>query len=212
MASAFKGAEFRIKRGLARLDQLTTQVKPPRLAAIPNHPPPLASDCRKVKLSHNKAGMNSKWASLDRAITLAKWIGNQPFELAVTITFKRSAQGRPPSFSAARKIVRRVIIDLERSIFGNLTRRKGLRLNRATFLGKGLFNDNPHMHLAIQKPERMDINELKKKVASLLRRERFVGKCQIKRIWSDGWVDYMTHHGVETFEPELSCLAPPPQG
>lgn len=156
--------------------------------------------------------MNSKWASRDRAIALAKWISNHPFELAVTITFKRSIQGCPPSFFAARKIVRKVIIDLEKSIFGNLTRRKGLRLNRATFLGKGLHKDNPHFHMAIQKPQRMDIHELKKRVASLLRRERLIGRCQIKEIWSDGWVDYMTHHGIETFEPELSCLAPPPQG
>jgi hypothetical protein len=160
----------------------------------------------------DQTSSNSRWARRQRAIALASWISNHPFQLAVTITFKRSIQGRPPSFEAARKIARRVIIDLERSIFGNLTRRKGLRLSRATFLGKGLHNDNPHIHMAIQKPQRMDIHELEKRIASLLRRERLIGKCQIKRIWSEGWIDYMTHHGIEAFDPKLSSFEPHPEG
>jgi hypothetical protein len=170
--------------------------------------PPLifAAEHRQIELANNKGAINSKWARRERAVALAKWISNHPFELAVTITFKRSIKGRPPSLDAARKIVRRVIIDLERSIFGNLTRRKGLRLSRATFLGKGLHNDNPHIHMAIQKPQRMDIHELEKRIASLLRRERLIGKCEIKRIWSEGWIDYMTHHGIEGFDPKLSSF------
>jgi hypothetical protein len=80
----------------------------------------VAAERQQIEITKNTGAINSKWARRERAVALTTWLCSHPFQLAVTITFKRSIQGRPPSFEAARKIARRVIIDLERSIFGNL--------------------------------------------------------------------------------------------
>lgn len=159
-----------------------------------------------------KGSITSKWASRQRALALVDWLGHQPFHLAATITFRRYANGNSIAPTTAKKITRKVIFKLERSVFGNLTRRKGLRLVRATFLGRGILGGNPHIHMAIAKPQDIAINILEKKLASILRNEKSIGKVEIKGIWSDGWIDYMTHHGVETFEEDLSCLATPIKG
>ncbi len=156
--------------------------------------------------------ITSKWARRQRALALVDWLSQQPFHLAATITFRRYIDRNLISPTAVKKITRRVFIDMERSVFGNLTRRKGLRLVRATFLGRGILEGNPHIHMAIAKPQDIAINILEKKLASILRNEKSIGKVEIKRIWSDGWIDYMTHHGVETFEEDLSCLATPLKG
>jgi tRNA U54 and U55 pseudouridine synthase Pus10 len=54
----------------------------------------VAAEHRQIELANNKGAINSKWARRERAVALTKWISDHPFQLAVTITFKRSIQGR----------------------------------------------------------------------------------------------------------------------
>ncbi len=156
--------------------------------------------------------ITSQYAEKKRLDHLNRWLKSNDFDLALTISLGRSPDGYAPTPSGSRKTFRRICIDLEQSILGGQCRRKGIRLIRATFIGFGLLNNHPHAHIALMAPPGMSNGDFQSKVTSYLRQEALVGTFKVERIYSEGWIDYMTEHGLETFEPELSCLAPPPQG
>ncbi len=156
--------------------------------------------------------ITSQHAEKKRREHLSRWLKSSDFDLAITISLQRNINGFAPSLSGAQKTFRRICIDLEKWILGNQTRRKGARLIRATFISLGKQDDHPHAHIALLAPTFMQMDDFYKKVTSYLRHERLVGTFKVKRIYSEGWIDYMTHHGLETFEPELSCLAMPLKG
>jgi hypothetical protein len=156
--------------------------------------------------------ITSRCANRKRSQVLVDWLVTENYDLAVTITLKRNSQGKAPSLGSARKTFRRIFIDLERRIYGNRCRRKGSRLQRIAFLGQGSQNDHPHIHWAIKAPLSMEMNVFKRKVEAFLRQERLAGTFDVEKIRDTGWIEYLMHHGIEAFEPEMSHLAPPYKG
>jgi hypothetical protein len=169
----------------------------------------MARQSRKPAMSKNFEApfITSRWANRKRSQALLNWLAKDSYDLALTITLNRNNRGKAPSLESARKSFRRIFIDLERSIYGNRCRRKGSRLKRIAFLGRGILNDNPHIHMAVQRPSGMDIKTFKSRVINFLLKEKLAGIFKVEEIWDTGWIDYMTHHGVETFETTMSSFA-----
>ena len=124
---------------------------------------------------------------------MKNWFGaiDEASHLAVTLTMKQSAHYQKLDKYLATKNMRYFLSNLNRSIFGNATKRFGKKLDIIAVQETSNWQ-RLHYHLVIKIPERISRAELSDLILLHWKSTDFAyNENDIKPCHSSGWIDYM---------------------
>ena len=131
---------------------------------------------------------------------------------AVTITFKRFNQETQQLWSIPiiKKSSSIFLKILNKSVFGKSAKKDKACLMSAVVIGIGTYNDNPHAHLALEKPAHQTWAEFSELIAKAAKRTCWANdQLYIVPYDSQGWLEYMLEHGEEDLLTDLCTPARP---
>jgi hypothetical protein len=131
---------------------------------------------------------------------------------AVTLTFKRYEQDtkKPWSKPIIKDSLKVFLSILNRNVFGKHAKKNNQSVMSAVVIGTGSYNDHPHAHLALQKPEQLSWCEFTVLICKAIETTSWIdGKSTIELYESDGWLEYMVEHGEEDLLIDLCTPARP---
>ena len=142
-------------------------------------------------------------------ISWLKTLGNPTH--AVTLTFKRYGQDkRPWSVPIIKDSLKVFLSILNRSVFGKHAKKNNQCVMSAVVIGTGVYNDHPHAHLALQKPEQLSWYEFTVLICKAIETTSWIDReSAIESYVSEGWLDYMVEHGEEDLLIDLCTPARP---
>ncbi len=121
------------------------------------------------------------------------WVGTitDSSHVAVTLTMKQTAHHQKIDRYIASNNMRYFLFKINRSIYGNATKRFGKRLD--VFAVQETSNwQRLHYHLIIKVPDRITIEELTNLIqVNWLSADFAYNENMVKPCYSAGWVDYM---------------------
>lgn len=135
----------------------------------------------------------------------ALWFSNYAqWTHAVTVTFQRHANGKSPAKSRTISSTAHFINVLNRKLLGRKKGPQGRKMACAAVWGAGAYEDNPHVHLALQAPLNRSYEEVALAVTHAVKVTKTLGdKFDIQPFTSEGWFNYMFDHGTEGLLVEL---------
>ena len=135
-----------------------------------------------------------------------------PWTHALTLTMARSMSGHHPSHD---EVLRRCSLFLNRVNCHWYKRRgtkRGYRIASAAFLGWGAYEDNPHVHWALEKPIDQSDLAFEALLQKIAQTTAGIGEqLDIQRYYGSKWLSYMTDHGFEGWQPALTFAAKCPK-
>lgn len=138
-------------------------------------------------------GEYSKWFS-----EFADWTH------AVTVTCNPSRTGKPRSKSSTINATVHFVNVLNRRVLGRKQVSQGRRIACAAVYGAGVYQDNPHVHLAFQAPLNVSYESMYQVIESSIKSTNGLGvEYKIRHYTSEGWFTYMLEHGTEELLVEL---------
>ena len=152
-----------------------------------------------------------RFTSLQLAyINWLKTLGNPTH--AVTLTFKRYEQDtkKPWSVPIIKDSLKVFLSILNKNVFGKHAKKNNQCVMSAVVIGTGTYNDHPHAHLALQKPEQLSWDAFTDLVIKAIETTSWVdGEFVIEPYESDGWLEYMVEHDEEDLLIDLCTPARP---
>lgn len=135
-----------------------------------------------------------------------------PWTHALTLTMARSMSGHHPSHDEVLRQCRLFLNRVNCHWFKRRGTKRGYRIASAAFLGWGAYEDNPHVHWALEKP----IDQSDRAFEALLRNTAQttsgIGEeMKIRRYFGPGWLEYMADHGFHGWQPSLTFPAKCPK-
>jgi len=131
---------------------------------------------------------------------------------AVTLTFKRYRDDTKQiwSISIIKDSLKVFLSILNKNVFGKHAKKNNRCVMSAVVIGTGTYNDHPHAHLALQKPEHLSWYEFTVLICKAIETTSWIdGKSNIELYESDGWLEYMVEHGEEDLLIDLCTPARP---
>ena len=131
---------------------------------------------------------------------------------AVTLTFKRHSHETIQlwSVSIIKDSLKVFLSILNKNVFGKHAKKNNQCVMSAVVIGTGTYNDHPHAHLALQKPEQLSWYEFTVLICKAIETTSWIdGKSNIELYESDGWLEYMVEHGEEDLLIDLCTPARP---
>ena len=123
---------------------------------------------------------------------------------AVTVTCKPSRTGKPRAKSPTINATAHFVRVLNRRVLGRKNVSQGHRIACAGVYGTGVYQDNPHVHLAFQAPPNVSYDAMYQVIESAIKSTKGLGaKFDICQYTSDGWLTYMLDHGTDGLLVEL---------
>jgi len=129
---------------------------------------------------------------------------------AVTLTFKRYRQETKQLWSILiiKDSSKFFLSVLNKCVFGKHFKKNDQCVMSAVVIGTGAYNDHPHAHLALQKPEHLSWDEFTELIIKAIETTSWVdGEFTIDPYESDGWLAYMLEHGEEDLLIDLCTPA-----
>jgi len=131
---------------------------------------------------------------------------------AVTLTFKRLRQDTKQVWSIPiiKKSSKVFLSVLNKNVFGKQATKINQCVMSVVVIGTGTYNDHPHAHLALQKPENLSWVEFTKIIVNSIEATRWLDdQFVVEPYESDGWLEYMVEHGEEDLLIDLCTPAQP---
>jgi len=154
---------------------------------------------------------SKRFTSLQLAyISWLETLGNPTH--AVTLTFKRYGQDTklPWNKPIIKKSTKVFLSILNKNIFGKHAKKKNQCVMSAGVIGTGVYNDHPHAHFALQKPEHLSWDAFADLIIKAIETTSWVdGEFAIEPYVSDSWLEYMVDHGEEDLLIDLCTPARP---
>lgn len=113
---------------------------------------------------------------------------------AVTLTFKRLRQDTKQLWSIPiiKKSSKVFLSVLNKNVFGKQATKINQCVMSVAVIGTGTYNDHPHAHLALQKPENLSWDEFTKQIAKTVLTIHWLDdQFVVEPYESDGWLEYM---------------------
>ena len=157
----------------------------------------------------NVTNSSSRLTRLQLAyVSWLKTLGNPTH--AVTLTFKRYRKETKqlwslPIIKKASKVFLNIV---NKKVFGNQVKKNKQYVMSTVVIGTGTYNDHPHAHLALQKPENLSWDEFTILITNSIEATRWLDdQFVVEPYESDGWLEYMVDHGEEDLLIDLCTPA-----